>query len=221
MALRCQHDSCILIGIGVVVVRYLVLYWSYLRGIESRFALIFTGTQVAIIVPVCLWTIGTEIRWRTRISHDLLKSVLSSYQKLLLLANDHASSADTHPSYKWLGFESVLVHDIKSNEGSSSTKSSSAVYSDGLPTSRITLSQGNEIANYPILRAGAIREFHLMNLDLVSCEAVSIVKFTVKPDYTLDIQVKELFYEVIWPHITDNFAARRIHRVLRRRESYY
>lgn len=122
---------------------------------------------------------------------------MSSLQELLLLANDHSSSADAHPGNKRPGFESILVHNVESNEGSSATKSSSAVDRNGLTTTCMTLCQGNEVADYPILGAGAIGVFHLMDLNLVSCKAVSIVKFTVEPNYTLYIHFKELFDEVI------------------------
>lgn len=48
-------------------------------------------------------------------SHYLRKSFLGSDQELLLFANDHACSADTHPGDQWLGIEAKLVHDVEAN----------------------------------------------------------------------------------------------------------
>ena len=87
---------------------------------------------------------------------------------MLLRGNDHAGTTDAHPSNERLCIKTILVHNVKPDEGSCAAKTCPAVHSNSLSSPYIVFSKRDKLANDVILWAGAVRELHFVHFYLVS-----------------------------------------------------
>ena len=74
------------------------------------------------------------------------------------------------------------------------------MHCDSLASLGVTFGEGDKVANYVIVRAGAVRELHLMHFDTMTGELARVVKFVVESDYALDVQVEEGVDQVLRAH---------------------
>lgn len=79
--------------------------------------------------------------------HDLGDSTLRFDEELLLLADDHARATHAHPGDQRLGLKSKLMHHEQAYQRARSSKSSSAVDCNGLPSARVAIGHGDEVTN--------------------------------------------------------------------------
>ena len=203
------------------------MYWSLLnvtvfdsgRLLGSIVPSLWTGVSVLIILllknvavmvtVVCRATqiggdparTGPVIRALTPTSSDYLwKPVLSAHQKLLLFTDDHTSPADAHPGDQRPGIEAELVHDVETYQSAGSAEPSPAMHRDSLTSLGVAFGEGDEVANYVVVRAGAVGELHFVHFDAISRELARVVKFVVESDYALDVEVEEGIDQVSRAH---------------------
>ena len=98
------------------------------------------------------------------------------------------------------------------------------MHSHSLTPTRVAFCDGDEVTDDLVLRARAIRELHLVNVDRMSGEVNRLIQFVVQSKDTLDVQVDKGFDKVIRPdNVFVHYAIAsidRLRRVLRRREGY-
>ena len=206
-ALRCVHRVLILVVVGILL-RSLI-WWG-----EPASVLLLTSCDIAVIEGGC----SSAVILRGCQAHDLSHSLLCSDQKLLLLPNNHPCPTDPHPSNQGFCLEAKLVHDVKSNEGSSAAKSCPAVDSDGLTSACVALGKSNKVSNYPIDWARSIRKLHFVHFYLMTTEAASIVQLVVKANDPFHVHVEELVNQIVRSRIVTHADASAIGRLLRGRK---
>lgn len=83
------------------------------------------------------------------------------------------------------------MHDVQANESTCSAKTCSTMHCHSLAPASVIFCYGNEVSDNLVFWAGAVGELHLVNLDGVSGEALSLVQFPVQTENTFDVQVEE------------------------------
>ena len=156
--------------------------------------------------------------------HDLIKAHLGPLEELLLDADDHTGPADAHPSDQSLCIEAELVHNVESDQCAGPAQACTAVHCHSLPSARVTFHDGDEVADDCVVGTRAVRELHLMHVDLMLSEAGRVVQFPVQADNAAHVQVLKRVDQVCWAHITLTHHAivpvNRSRGILRRGESY-
>ena len=143
-----------------------------------RFRRRITWNVVVVVIGSCIFANWVEIS-------------LNLHQKLLLFANDHTHSTQTHPTDQTFSFEAILVHYVAPNEGSCASQACPTMNRNSLILADIAVCDSDKLADDVVVRARPVRELHLVNLNSLAFESRRIVKLVVQSDNTLHVHVKE------------------------------
>ena len=98
----------------------------------------------------------------------------NALQKLLLVTDNHARSAETHPCDKRFSIrDPVLLYHVAADESAGSAEASPTVYRN---SSLLLVAHLDELLNDVIRGTGTIRKLHIKNFDPLSIKDSLVIE---------------------------------------------
>jgi hypothetical protein len=137
------------------------VWLSFRRSLVVHYGLcvLFLLTKSIISLNFIMLEVWLLILLLVTERHKLLNLGFHFLQELLLLTHHRARSTQSQPSYCLFCSPSMLVHDIQTNQSTSSTQTCSAMNSHRSPILEFFVTYPNEFHNRIIVRIRPVRIF--------------------------------------------------------------